>query len=239
MADRGRLELWTCWLGTVDYRDAHALQERVRAARQAGAVPDVLLLLEHPPVYTRTRRTRASDLPRGVGWYAAQGIDVVDTDRGGQLTYHGPGQLVGYPIAEVGRVLPYVRTLERAIVAALRDQGVDAHARADESAAFVGAWVQDRKIASIGIRVKGGVTKHGLAINVVNDLAPFGWAVACGLPDVTMTSVQREAPALRSDPIGCLRKDLAHRLAQELGLRQRLVSPRRLAAAIGDPSIAA
>lgn len=231
-------ELWTCWLGTVDYHEAHALQERVRAARQAGAVPDVLLLLEHPPVYTRTRRTQASDLPHGEDWYAARGIDIVDTDRGGQLTYHGPGQLVGYPIAVVGRVLPYVRALERAIVAALRDQGVEAHARADESAAFVGAWVQDRKIASIGIRLKGGVTKHGVAINVVNDLAPFGWAVACGLPDVTMTSVQREAPALRSDPIGCLRKDLAHRLAQELGLRQRLVSPRRLAQTIGDPSIA-
>jgi lipoate-protein ligase B len=232
-------ELWTCWLGTVDYRDAHALQERVRAARQARAVPDVLLLLEHPPVYTRTRRTQASDLPHGEDFYAARGIAIVDTDRGGQLTYHGPGQLVGYPIADVGRVLPFVRALERAVVAALRDQGVDAHARADESAAFVGAWVQDRKIASIGIRVKGGVTKHGLAINVVNDLAPFGWAVACGLPDVTMTSVQREAPALRSDPVGCLRKDLGHRLAQELGLRQRLVSPRRLTEAIGDPSIAA
>jgi lipoyl(octanoyl) transferase len=98
--------------------------------------------------------------------------------------------------------------------------------------------VQDRKIASIGIRVKGGVTKHGLAINVVNDMAPFEWAVACGLPDVTMTSVQREAPALRSDPVGCLRKDLAHRLAEELGLRQRLVSPQRLAQTIGDPSTA-
>jgi lipoyl(octanoyl) transferase len=231
-------ELWTCWLGTMGYGEAHALQERVRAARQSGAVPDVLLLLEHPPVYTRTRRTRASDLPHGEDWYAARGIDIVDTDRGGQLTYHGPGQLVGYPIAVVGRVGPYVRALERAIVAALRDQGVEAHARAEESAAFVGAWVQDRKIASIGIRVKGGVTKHGVAINVVNDMAPFGWAVACGLPDVTMTSVQREAPALRSDPVGCLRKDLAHRLAEELGLRQRLVSPQRLAQTIGDPSIA-
>ena len=138
----------------------------------------MLLLLEHPPVYTRTRRTAASDLPRGEAWYAEQGIAIVDTDRGGQLTYHGPGQLVAYPIVEAGRVLPFVRSLERAIVAALADQGVAAHARDDESAAFVGAWVEDRKIASIGIRVKGGITKHGLAINVVNDLAPFGWAVA-------------------------------------------------------------
>jgi lipoate-protein ligase B len=232
-------ELWTCWLGTVGYDEAHALQERIRVARQADRVPDVLLLLEHPPVYTRTRRTAASDLPRGEEWYAEQGIDIVETDRGGKLTYHGPGQLVGYPIARVGHVLPFVRTLERAVVAALQEAGVSAHARADEPADFVGAWVQDRKIASIGIRVKGGVTKHGLAINVTNDLAPFEWAVACGLPGVTMTSVQREAEALREDPIGCLRKDLAHRLAQELGLRQRLVSPARLLAAVDDPSIAA
>jgi lipoate-protein ligase B len=232
-------ELWTAWLGTVDYGEAHELQERLREARQAGRIPDVLLLLEHPSVYTRTRRTAASDLPRGADWYAAQGIAIVDTDRGGQLTYHGPGQLVAYPIVEAGRILPFVRTLERAIVAALDDQGVHAHARDDESAAFVGAWVEDRKIASIGIRVKGGITKHGLAINVVNDLAPFGWAVACGLPGVTMTSVALEATSLRSDPMGCLRKDLAHRVAEELGLRQRIVSPARLARALDPSSIPA
>ena len=232
-------ELWTCRLGTVGYRDAHELQGRVRAARAARLGPDVLLLLEHPPVYTRTRRTAPAEVPIGERWYAARGIEIVDTDRGGKLTYHGPGQLVSYPIARIGHVLPFVRTLERAVVAALRDQGVPARARADESAEFVGAWVEDRKIASIGIRVKRGVTKHGLAINVVNDLAPFGWAVACGLPGETMTSVEREAPTLRSDPMGCLRKDLGYRLAQEMGLRQRLVSPARLLSALGDPSIAA
>jgi lipoyl(octanoyl) transferase len=232
-------ELWTCTLGVVEYREAHALQERLHAARRAGLVPDVLLLLEHPPVYTRTRRTSAEDLPRGEAWYASQGIDIVETDRGGKLTYHGPGQLVGYPIVRVGHVLPFVRTLERAIVAALKDQGVAAHARADEPADFVGAWVEDRKIASIGIRVKGGVTKHGLAINVTNDLAPFTWAVACGLPGVTMTSVAREAALLPSDPLSCLRKDLGHRFAQELGLRQRIVSRARLDAVLDDSSIAA
>lgn len=230
-------ELWTSWLGTVGYHEAHELQERVREARRAGRIPDVLLLLEHPPVYTRTRRTAASDLPRGAEWYAAQGIEIVDTDRGGQLTYHGPGQLVGYPICDVGHVLPFVRTIERAVVAALRDSGVPAHARADEPADVVGAWVEDRKIASIGIRVKGGVSKHGLAVNVVNDMAPFTWAVACGLPDVTMTSVQREAPSLREDPLGCLRKDLAYRFAQELGARQRIVSPARLERALEGSSI--
>ena len=232
-------ELWTSWLGTVGYEEAHELQERVREARRAGRVPDVLLLLQHPPVYTRTRRTSPDDLPRGEAWYAERGIEIVDTDRGGQLTYHGPGQLVGYPICDVGHVLPFVRAIERAVVAALRDSGVPAHARADEPADFVGAWVEDRKIASIGIRVKGGVSKHGLAINVVNDMAPFAWAVACGLPDVTTTSVQREAPFLRDDPLGCLRKDLAYRFAQELGARQRIVTPARLAAAVEGSSIAA
>jgi lipoate-protein ligase B len=232
-------ELWTCRLGTMGYREAHDLQERLHAARSAELVPDVLLLLEHPPVYTRTRRTAASDLPMGEDWYAAKGIEIVDTDRGGQLTYHGPGQLVGYPIARIGHVLPFVRTLERAVVAALRDSGVRAHARADESAAFVGAWVEDRKIASIGVRVKRGVTKHGVAINVTNDLAPFTWAVACGLPDVTMTSVEREQHAHRRDLMGCLRKDLGHQLAEEMGLRQRLVSLARLEAALDGPSIAA
>ncbi len=232
-------ELWTCWLGTIGYGEAHELQERLREARRAGHIPDVLLLLEHPPVYTRTRRTEASDLPRGEAWYAERGIEIVDTDRGGKLTYHGPGQLVGYPIVDIGHVLPFVRSIERAVVAALHDSGVDAHARADEPADFVGAWVHDRKIASIGIRVKGGVTKHGLAINVVNDLAPFEWAIACGLPGVTMTSVEREAPSLRSDPMGCLRKDLAHRFAEELGLRRRIVSPARLQRALDDSSIPA
>ena len=103
-------ELWTCRLGTVRYREAHdAAGAPAGGARRPELIPDVLLLLEHPPVYTRTRRTAASDLPMGEDWYAARGIEIVDTDRGGKLTYHGPGQLVGYPIARIGHVLPFVR----------------------------------------------------------------------------------------------------------------------------------
>ena len=232
-------DLWVSQLGVVPYAEALELQQALRDRRVAGQLPDLLLVLEHTPVYTKTRRSKPGDLPMGERWYAERGIEICDTDRGGLVTYHGPGQLVAYPIVEAGRILPFVRTLERAIVAALDDQGVHAHARDDESAAFVGAWVEDRKIASIGIRVKGGITKHGLAINVVNDLAPFGWAVACGLPGVTMTSVALEAASLRSDPMGCLRKDLAHRVAEELGLRQRIVSPARLARALDPSSIPA
>ena len=112
-------ELWVAQLGTVPYRDGVALQDALRERRRAGAIPDVLLVLEHPPVYTKGRRTEPGDLPMGEDWYRAQGIDVADTDRGGRVTYHGPGQLVAYPIMAVERVADFVHAMERAIVAAL------------------------------------------------------------------------------------------------------------------------
>src|SRR6202034_867494 len=107
------------------------LQERLRAARQADELPDVLLTLEHYPVYTRGRRSAPGELPMGEEWYRMQGLEIVDTDRGGKVTYHGPGQLVGYPIVRVDDVVEYVRTLERGIVAALAEEGVSARARAE------------------------------------------------------------------------------------------------------------
>src|SRR3954468_13508694 len=119
-------ELWVANLGTVEYREAYAMQERVRARRQAGEIPDTLLLVEHPPVYTRGRRTAPGELPMGEDWYRSQGIDVVDVDRGGKVTYHGPGQLVGYPIMRTGDVLEYVGRLEAAMAAALADEGLAA-----------------------------------------------------------------------------------------------------------------
>src|SRR3954453_18487279 len=119
-------ELWSVNLGTVEYGQAHALQERMRRARQAGAIPDTLLLLEHPPVYTRGRRSEAGELGMGEDWYRARGIDIVDVDRGGKVTYHGPGQLVGYPIVAIDDVMAYVATLEGAIVAGLADGGTEA-----------------------------------------------------------------------------------------------------------------
>src|ERR1700722_12718829 len=112
-----RPELWVCHLGTIDYRRALELQERVRAARQEDAVPDVLLTLEHYPVYTRGRRSAPGELPMGEEWYRMQGFEIEDTDRGGKVTYHGPGQLVGYPIVRVDDVVAYVRALERALIA--------------------------------------------------------------------------------------------------------------------------
>ncbi len=226
-------ELWVCQLGTVEYREALALQERVRAARQAGEVPDVMLMLEHWPVYTRGRRSGPGELPMGEDWYRMQGIDVVEVDRGGKVTYHGPGQLVGYPIVAVDDVVAYVRTLERAVVAVLREEGLgEARARPEDGPDYTGVWVQDRKIASLGVHVARGVTTHGFAVNVENDLQPFGWVVPCGLEGVRMTSLMKET-GRAAGQLPCFRKRMAFAVAQALGRRQRLVSRARLDAAVG------
>jgi lipoate-protein ligase B len=221
-------EIWVCHLGVVDYRDALALQERVRAARQEDELPDVLLTLEHPPVYTRGRRSVPGELPMGEEWYAAQGIDVVETDRGGLVTYHGPGQLVGYPIVRVDDVVAYVRTLENALVRALVQEGVaDARSRPREGHRYTGVWVEDRKIASIGVHLSRGVSTHGFAVNVENDLQPFSWIVPCGLDGVEMTSLLRETGRTPS-VMKCFRRRAAYEVARGLGRRQRLVSLSRL-----------
>jgi lipoate-protein ligase B len=224
------VDLWTVQFGVVEYRDAYALQERVRDARQREAIPDTLLLLEHLPVYTRGRRSEPGELAMGEDWYRAQGFDIVDVDRGGKVTYHGPGQLVGYPIMRVHDVLAYVRTMERGIVAALAEEGIASRARPEDGRDYTGVWVQDRKIASIGVHVAREVTTHGFAVNVDNDLQPFEWVVPCGLSDVRMTSVTRETA--RGDHLRCFRKRMAYAFCEAFGRRQRLVSPARLEAAI-------
>ncbi|MFL5868729.1 MAG: lipoyl(octanoyl) transferase LipB [Thermoleophilaceae bacterium] len=216
-------ELWVAQLGRIPYAAGVDLQARIRGRRQAGEIPDALLLLEHPPVYTKGRRTTAADLPMGEDWYRLQGIEVAETDRGGRVTYHGPGQLVGYPIVAINDVPAYVRTMEGAIVAALAEEGVEAEVRPGET----GVWASEAKIGSIGIHVSRGVTTHGFAINVDNDLQPFEWIVPCGLEGVRMTSLLKETG--RTGSMGCFRKRVAYRLARELGLRQRLVRLERLA----------
>jgi lipoate-protein ligase B len=216
-------ELWVAHLGLIPYAEALELQGRLRDRRAAGELPDVLLVLEHPPVYTKGKRTEPGDLPMGEDWYRLQGIDVCETDRGGRVTYHGPGQLVAYPIMAVERVADFVGSMEGAIVAALADEGLAAEPR---DTPFTGVWVGDRKIGSIGVRVRAGVSTHGLAVNVDNDLQPFEWIVPCGIDYVRMTSVSRETDRPRSLP--CFRKRMAYRFAEAFGRRQRLVSPRRL-----------
>ncbi|HWJ42123.1 MAG TPA: lipoyl(octanoyl) transferase LipB [Solirubrobacterales bacterium] len=181
--------------GTVPYAEAWELQRELAKRRRREEIGDVLLLLEHPPVYTRGRRSRPEELPMGAAWYEAQGIEVLDTDRGGLVTYHGPGQLVAYPIVQLrgygGDVHEYVRGLERTMTGALGRAGV----QAGTIEGLTGVWVGTRKIGSIGLHVSRGVTTHGLAINVNNDLQPFEWVVPCGIEGVAMTSLTRELGA--------------------------------------------
>src|SRR3954452_2110923 len=217
------MELSVCHLGQVEYRRAAALQERLRDRVRAGELPELMLLLEHPPVYTVGRRSDAGELPLGEEAYRERGIDVVPTQRGGMLTYHGPGQLVGYPIMCVGSVPDYILTMERAIVAALADAGVQAGTRLGHK--HVGVWVEgERKIASVGVHISKGISSHGFAVNVANDLEPFGWVVACGLPDVRMTSLAAEGI---TEGVGCFRKRMGFRFSEAFRRRQRLVSPAR------------
>jgi len=196
-------ELLVKRLGTVPYLEAWELQRELADQRRRNEIPDVLLLLEHPPTYTRGRRSKPEELPMGVEWYEAQGIEVHDTDRGGLVTYHGPGQLVAYPIVDLGAygddVHAYVRGLERVIIGSLGEVGVPAQT----IDGLTGVWTQGeppptlssnraRKIASIGLHVSRGVTTHGLAVNVDNDLQPFEWIVPCGIEGVTISSIARE-----------------------------------------------
>jgi lipoyl(octanoyl) transferase len=241
-----RDELWVCHLGTVSYLDAVALQERVRAQRQANELPDTLLLLEHSPVYTRGRRSAPGELTLGEDFYRERGIDLVETNRGGRVTYHGPGQLVGYPIMGVTDIGSHLRTMEAAIIASLAYEGIEAHSRSNEGPDYTGVWEGPRKIASIGVHVSRGISTHGFAVNVENDLDPFSWVIACGLPDVEMTSIASElgvsnprhadydsaAPVVETDDQGerlyCFRKRVAHSFCETHGRRQRIVSPQRL-----------
>ena len=221
------MDLLVCHLGRVPYEEGLEIQERLRSRVQAGEQDEVLLLLEHDPVYTLGRRSEPGDLPMGEDWCRAQGIDVVRTRRGGKLTYHGPGQLVGYPIMRVGDVPAFVAAMESALVEALAEAGVGARPRSHEGREYTGVWAGERKIASIGIHVSRGVSAHGFAVNVTNDLAPFTWVVACGLPSVSMTSVAQEGS---SEGLACFRRRVAYRFARTFGRRQRLISPGRLGA---------
>jgi lipoyl(octanoyl) transferase len=222
-------------MGLVPYGQALAVQQQVHEARLAGAIPDTLLLLEHPPPYTRGRRAGAAELPFPEGFYAAKGIELHDTDRGGRVTYHAPGQLVGYPIMAVADVVGHVRAMERAVVAALAQAGLAARARPEDGPDYTGVWVAERKIASIGVHVARGVSTHGFAVNVEDDLEPFTWVVACGLPDVAMTSLRAESGGA-CESLHCFRSRMAYSFCQAHGRRQRLVTPARLGIDTANPS---
>ncbi len=229
----GAEELRVATLGRVPYVEAVALQERIRAARHEGTVPDTLLLLEHPPVYTKGRRTDEADLPMGEEWYRMHGVEVCESDRGGRVTYHGPGQLVGYPVMRVRDVPAYVRTMEAAIIAALGDEGIDAEVRPG----LTGVWAGESKIGSIGVHVSRGVTTHGFAINVDCDLQPFEWIVPCGIEGVRMTSILRETG--RAGGTASFGDQMATRFGEAFGRRIRHVDLARLRAGAELPPPAA
>ncbi len=193
MADGSVPECWVAWLGRVEYAEAWQLQRALARTRAAGALPDLVLLLEHPPVYTTGRRDALRNLRVPPG---ALGAPLIETDRGGDITFHGPGQLVVYPIIalqEAGLgVAAYVRTLEEAVIRTLAGYGL----RAGREPGLTGVWVDGAKIAAIGVRVSrpGGaegrwVTGHGLALNVAVDLSWFARIVPCGIEGRAVTSM--------------------------------------------------
>lgn len=178
-------------LGIVPYADALELQRKLHAQRVAGAIPDTLLLLEHPPVITLGKAFHPEHLRYAREFYAQQGIELHPTDRGGDVTCHNPGQLVGYPIFDVslhGRDLhKFLRDIEQAIIDALREFSVEAH----REAGYTGVWIGDAKIAAIGVKVTKWVSMHGFALNVNNDLRLFQTIVPCGITDRPVTSLQQ------------------------------------------------
>ncbi|MYR05167.1 lipoyl(octanoyl) transferase LipB [Gordonia sp. SID5947] len=177
------------WLGTLDYRDAYDLQHRLAAERADDTLDhDVLLLLEHPSTYTAGKRTEDADRP-------TDGSLVIDVDRGGRITWHGPGQLVGYPIIRLGEpldVVEYVRRLEEALITVCAELGVTTGRVEGRS----GVWISDRsgerKLGQIGIRVARGVALHGFALNIDPDMSAFEAIVPCGIADAGVTSLSRE-----------------------------------------------
>ena len=176
--------------GVADYAAALALQRRLHARVVSGGLPNVLLLLEHPHVYTLGRRGSRGDILVTPERLAELGVEVHHVDRGGEVTYHGPGQLVGYPIVNLrrwgGGPLRYVRALEEVLIATLGEFGIDAESEERPT----GVWVGDAKISAIGVKVSRGVTTHGFALNVAPDLSYFDHIVPCGMPDGLVTSME-------------------------------------------------
>ena len=185
-------------LGLVPYPEAWALQNRLADARRAGLAPDTLILLEHPHTYTIGRSGTRDHVFLTDSELAVQGITCLDVDRGGDVTYHGPGQLVGYPIFYLGSqpdVGRYLRNLEDCLIETLADFGI----AAGRLSGYTGVWIGDRKIAAIGVKVSQGVTTHGFALNVSTDLSLFTHILPCGIPDKGVTSMALEvgrAPAM-------------------------------------------
>jgi lipoyl(octanoyl) transferase len=214
------------WLGTVGYEDAWALQREVALARRSGALTDdAVLLLEHPPVYTMGRQGEARHLGAGPDALRAAGAEFLEVDRGGSVTFHGPGQLVAYPIVRLAGVFPipqhpahgdvdrYLRALEASLIATALAHGVEVTRRPP----WTGVWASDRKLGAIGVKLAGGVTSHGVALNVATDLRWFDLITPCGIEGAGVASLETlGAPGHTPQEVAPI---LAAALAIAFGLR--------------------
>lgn len=193
-------------LGRIPYGEGLAIQKRVIDARKQGLIGDTLLLLEHPPVLTLGRNSHRSNVLASDEFLASRGVELHEINRGGDVTYHGPGQLVGYPIVDLRGDLPgkkgphlgpvdFVRMLEEVLIRVCNDFGVMAQRIARRTGVWTiaGGSIEEKKIAAIGVHVSQGVTSHGFALNVTTDLRDFDWIVPCGITDRTVTSLELEA----------------------------------------------
>jgi len=195
-------ELWVVRQGVVSYAEALELQRRVAAARISGELSqDILLLLEHNPVVTLGRSSKEKHLVASREFLAKRGVELFEVERGGDVTFHGPGQLVGYPIIDLKRHKQdlhwYLRTLEQALISTLAKFGINA----ERSSGYTGVWTKGRKIASIGVHARDWVTWHGFALNVTTDLSFFDLIVPCGIPGVVMTSMEREGSGVEMNAV--------------------------------------
>lgn len=181
------------YLGRIPYAEAVELQLAARSALKGGEGPERLFLLEHPHVYTLGRNASHEDVLASPEWLRARGVEIAECDRGGQVTYHGPGQLVGYPVINLSPdrrdIRCYVRDLQEVLIRTLAGYGVPA--RPGEEQAFIGVWSGEEKIASIGVHLSRWITTHGFALNVFTDLSYFSGIIPCGLHQVRMTSIAR------------------------------------------------
>lgn len=215
-------------LGVVPYAEALPLQREVARARIAGTIDhDVLLLVEHPPVITLGRASKDAHLVASGALLEARGVERFEVDRGGDVTFHGPGQLVGYPILDLKHHRQdlhwYLRQVEEALIVALAELGV----AAGRSPGYTGVWVESRKIASIGVHARDWVTWHGFALNVTTDLSFFDLIVPCGIRDVVMTSIAAERPGT-TPSMDAARHAVARAFGHVFAMEHRSVAPTRL-----------
>ena len=204
------------WLGTVDYLKARELQLALLEKVHAGAEPNTMLLLEHPHVYTKGRLSKQTDVLLPEEELATKGIPVFETDRGGQVTYHGPGQLVVYPIInlrEWGGPVKYVRALEQVVIATLAEMEITANCESGNT----GVWTDQGKIAAIGVKISRGIAFHGLALNVNTDLSLYQNIIPCGIADRSVTSMA----AILGEPVDLelVRYGMVYQFGREFGFR--------------------